>query len=150
MPNGQPLCWGGPIGRVSRSHVLLRVMRRPKGKNRTGVEAGVCMRKTVLLRHSNSSIHPKLMKFLLYIISFKNVSYPLFFSEMRNVSYPHKPVSKMFHNPVSNPGKCFIPRNKILRPGMQCKKWTTPYVGKSEYRVSHKISTVFEKSLLLK
>ena len=39
-----------------------------------------------------------------------------------NVSYPHKSDAKMFHTPSRKPGKCFIPRLQILRPGMQVKK----------------------------
>ena len=41
---------------------------------------------------------------------------------LENVSYPHKSDVKMFQTPTGKPGKCFIPRLQILRPGMQVKK----------------------------
>ena len=73
--------------------------------------------------HYDENVSYPLIKYKI----FWNVSYPLFSKVSWNVSYPLNWCTEMFHTPFREPGKCFIPRSKTLRPGMQVKKWTTPY-----------------------
>ena len=53
---------------------------------------------------------PMYLRNVSYVEIFEeNVWYPGISMQLRNVSYPHIPVRKMFHRVAREPGICFVP-----------------------------------------
>ena len=141
-------CWWQAVFRILISFIISSWMCSIKHSSHLDIVEMCCMSAMIKIKlHSDqkfhhqyaacSGVHPLPLKKVLHyaenvsypLIIYKifwNVSYPLFSNVFWNVSYPLNWCTKMFHTPFRQPGKCFVPRSKTLRPGMQAKKWTPP------------------------